>query len=144
MPATNGQLKRETRSDLTGNGVPRPGCLYTGPTKITFNANGTITVRSPWTKATRTAGDPATSGTTPTRVRHARHEHRTARALGRRTFDLPANNVIYVQNVPGHLHRPELPARAVGRSTARAARSPARGRSTGGSTRRPATASATR
>ena len=101
MPATNGQLKRETRSDLTGNGVPLPGCLYTGPTKITFNANGTITVRSPWTRATRVAGDPATSGTTPAECGPVGTSSGQLGHSDGATFNLPENNVIYVQSVPG-------------------------------------------
>ena len=64
MPSTNSQMKKETRSDLPVD-VPRPGCLYTGPTKIVFNSAATMTIRSPWTKKTNVAGDPATSGTTP-------------------------------------------------------------------------------
>ena len=51
MPATNTQMKKETRPDLPLD-VPRPGCLYTGPTKIVFKANGKMTVTSPWTKVT--------------------------------------------------------------------------------------------
>jgi hypothetical protein len=97
MPSTNSQMKKETRSDLPAD-VPRPGCLYTGPTSIVFNANGTITVRSPWTKKTRVAGDPATSGTAPAECGAVQ-----AAGLGTATgatFTLPANNVIYVQNVP--------------------------------------------
>jgi Tfp pilus assembly protein PilX len=96
MPAANTQLRQETRSDLTASSVPRPGCLYTGPTEITFNASGTITVKSPWTKKTRVAGDPATSGTTPT-------ECGTIAQLGSAagaTFTPPENNVLYVQSVP--------------------------------------------
>jgi hypothetical protein len=50
MPPTNLELRNETRADLTGGDVPRPGCLYTGPTRIVFHDNGTMTVRSPWTK----------------------------------------------------------------------------------------------
>jgi hypothetical protein len=97
MPSTNSQMKKETRSDLAAD-VPRPGCLFTGPTKIQFNSNGTITVRSPWTVKTRVAGDPATSGSTP-----ADCGTTGAAGLGSAggaTFNLPANNVIYVQNVP--------------------------------------------
>ena len=63
MPPTNTLMKKEVRSDLTATDVPRPGCLYTGPTIITFNSDGTMNVRSPWTKATQIAGSPATSGT---------------------------------------------------------------------------------
>ncbi len=95
MPQTNSQLKREVRSDLATE-VPLPGCLYTGPTSIQLNANGTITVRSPWTRATRVAGDPATSGSQPS----ACGSIGNLRSAGGATFTPPANNVIYVQNVP--------------------------------------------
>lgn len=100
MPATNSQLKRETRSDLTTNGVPRPGCLYTGPTRITLNAAGTITVRSPWTKKTRIAGDPATSGTTPSACGTVGTGTGQLGSTAGATFTMPENNVIYVQSVP--------------------------------------------
>ncbi|QYH35329.1 hypothetical protein [Salinibacterium sp. M195] len=96
MPATNSQHLRETRTDLASDGVPRPGCLYTGPTQITMNSNGTITVLSPWTKKTRIVGSPATSGSTPAECGDVT---RIVKNSGD-TFTMPANNVIYVQNVP--------------------------------------------
>ncbi len=49
MPPTNAELKKETRSDLTLSEVPLPGCLYTGPTVITFTSNGKMNISSPWT-----------------------------------------------------------------------------------------------
>jgi hypothetical protein len=96
MPPTNSALKREVRTDLTEEDVPRPGCLYTGPTTIAFAADGTVTVRSPWTKATRVAGDPAASGEAPDACGALAALGSSAGA----TFALPENNVIYVQNVP--------------------------------------------
>ncbi|EAR25715.1 hypothetical protein A20C1_07543 [marine actinobacterium PHSC20C1] len=96
MPATNSQHLRETRSDLITNGVPRPGCLYTGPTQIQLNSNGTITVRSPWTIKTRITGSPATGGSTPAECGNVTQLNSTSGA----TFALPASNVIYVQDVP--------------------------------------------
>ncbi|MGV8852777.1 MAG: hypothetical protein ACOH1M_09470 [Rhodoglobus sp.] len=96
MPATNSQHLRETRSDLISSGVPRPGCLYTGPTKITLNSNGTITVYSPWTKKTRITGEPATGGSTPAECGSLSQLNSTSGA----TFTLPPSNVIYVQDVP--------------------------------------------
>lgn len=50
------------------------GCLYTGPTAIQLNATGTMTVTSPYTKSTN------------------------AGCVG--TNALPANGVVYVQNMP--------------------------------------------
>ncbi len=100
MPPTNAQLKKETRNDLTASEVPLPGCLYTGPTVITFTADGKMNVKSPWTKKTQyseTAGvasaAPAMCGTPGTGTG----------ALGSTTgatIDVIASNVIYVQNVP--------------------------------------------
>lgn len=71
MPPTNSALKAETNS---GTG----GCLYTGPTRIRLNSNGTMTVNSPFTKNSNNASCP-TNG---------------------QTGALPSNGVIYVQNVP--------------------------------------------
>ena len=65
MPATNQELLQETRSDLRDSTVPRPGCLYTGPTTITLLDNGKMTVHSPWTKATQIVGVPASGGSAP-------------------------------------------------------------------------------
>jgi hypothetical protein len=102
MPPTNTQMKQETRSDLAANGVPRPGCLYTGPTTITFNADGTMTVRSPWTVKTNVAGDPATSGTinpacgTPGWSAGGS----TLGSTAGQTIPVPSNNLIFVQGVP--------------------------------------------
>ncbi|CAO1653520.1 Flp pilus-assembly TadG-like N-terminal domain-containing protein [Salinibacterium sp. NYA9b] len=96
MPATNSQHLRETRSDLTTDGVARPGCLYTGPTQITLNSNGTINVRSPWTKKTQITGSPATGGSTPAACGSITALNSTSGA----TFTLPPSNVIYIQNVP--------------------------------------------
>lgn len=70
MPPSNSAIKTET-------GVGLGGCLFTGPTRIKLNSNGTMTVNSPFTKQTNNA--PCTkNGTGP----------------------LPSNGVIYVQNVP--------------------------------------------
>ncbi|MEB0287005.1 hypothetical protein QN345_05900 [Cryobacterium sp. 10I1] len=52
MPPTNASMPNETRVDLPAD-VPRPGCMYTGPTTITFDATGHMRVISPWTKFTR-------------------------------------------------------------------------------------------
>ena len=99
MPPTNNALLKETRTDLTASDVPRPGCLYTGPTSIVFNSNGTMTVISPWTKKTQTDGDSATAinGAAPAMCGNIAQLNSTAGA----TFPVPDNNVVYVQNVPG-------------------------------------------
>ena len=96
MPPTNSQLKKETRSDLTADEVPRPGCLYTGPTQITFFANGTMNVKSPFTKKTRIGNAAATTGSEPA----ACGTITALQSAGGATITVPENNVIYVQNVP--------------------------------------------
>lgn len=96
MPATNSQMKREVRSDLTTSGVPRPGCLYTGPTSIEFNGDGTMTVRSPWTKMTQVTGDSATGGSTPAMCGSIS----SLRSSGGATINVLDRNMVYVQNVP--------------------------------------------
>jgi len=98
MPASNGALIQETRSDLAAENGTTAGCLFTGPTSIRFLDNGTMTVRSPYTKATNVVGAPATSGTAP-----ARCGTPGATGLGSATgqnINVPANNVIFVQSVP--------------------------------------------
>ena len=95
MPSTNAQMKRETRSDLPVD-VPDPGCLYTGPTSIVFNGDGTMTVKSPWSKATRVTGDPNTGGSTPA----ACGTLTALRSGAGATITVPARNLVFVQNVP--------------------------------------------
>ena len=96
MPSTNSQLKSEMRTDLVS--VPQPGCLYTGPTTIQFLNSGQMTVRSPWTKATNVAGDPASSGTSNPKC-GTPGPGGLGSALGV-TVNVPTNNVVYVQNIP--------------------------------------------
>jgi type II secretory pathway pseudopilin PulG len=98
MPPTNGELALETRRDLAD--VPRPGCLYTGPTRITFHANGTMTVISPWTRATNvsfTAGIPSTN---PAGCGKPGTGGGQLGSAGGATVPVPDSNVIYVQDVP--------------------------------------------
>jgi Tfp pilus assembly protein PilX len=103
MPPTNAQMKQETRSDLTGSTVPNPGCLYTGPTSVTFTSDGKMTIRSPFTKATQVTADasgtvnggsaPAQCGTPGT----------GAGALGSSagaTINVLNSNLMFVQDVP--------------------------------------------
>ncbi|WP_431804004.1 hypothetical protein [Microbacterium sp. bgisy203] len=96
MPATNSELKKETRSDLTESDVPRPGCLYTGPTQFTFFSNGTVNIKSPFTKVTRIANAAATEGSAPDECGKVAE----LGAVGGATIPVPENNVMYVQNVP--------------------------------------------
>ena len=98
MPPTNSAMRNEVRTDLAE--VQRPGCLYTGPTSIKFNSDGTMTIRSPWTKATRVNGSPATSGETPTECGTPGTAVGNLGHPNGQTLDVPARNLIYVQNVP--------------------------------------------
>ena len=100
MPPTNTQMKQETRGDLTATDVPRPGCLYTGPTSIVFNSNGTMTVRSPWTKAVNTsATGPMTNPACGTPGRGTNNGTTLGSDVGQ-TIAVPAQNLIFVQTVP--------------------------------------------
>lgn len=97
MPDTNAEMKKETRSDLPGE-VPDPGCLYTGPTVVKLNSNGTMTVWSPFTKKTQTTG--SGTGTTPAKCGAI---GTTGNALGSTagaTINVLDLNLLYVQNVP--------------------------------------------
>ncbi len=71
MPPSNSSIKAETAA---GKG----GCLYTGPTRIILNSNGTMTVKSPFSKQTNNTNCPLNGTSGP----------------------LPSNGVIFVQNVP--------------------------------------------
>lgn len=99
MPPTNTQMKKETRNDLTTTDVPRPGCLYTGPTQITFNSDATMTVISPWTKKTNTAATTA-GATNPTQCGTP---GTGANGLGSATgAKIPVLNLnlVFIQSVP--------------------------------------------
>ena len=76
MPPTNGSLKREVNPAYT----PTPGCLYSGPTRVVLNNNGTMNVTSP----TSTAAANRSQG----------------RCGTGNNLALPQNGVLYVQNVP--------------------------------------------
>lgn len=109
MPATNSQLKKETRSDLPVD-VPRPGCLYTGPTEIVFNSSGTMTVRSPWTKKTNVVGDSPTTGSAPSACGTPGSAAGQLGSAAGQTITVPANNAIYIQNVPTNTTDPNYSA----------------------------------
>ncbi len=84
MPPSNTAILAET---APYNGVSGGGCLYTGPTQITFNSTGTITVDSPFSKNTNNGCPVNTWNGTGARPAPA-------------TGNLPVNGVIYVQDVP--------------------------------------------
>ncbi|MCP2029970.1 hypothetical protein L1277_000034 [Okibacterium sp. HSC-33S16] len=100
MPATNSEMRSETRTDLPDI-VTRPGCLYTGPTVITFLNGGLMNVKSPFTVKTRIAGAPATSGTTPAECGVPGTSAGSLGSSGGATIAVIEQNLIYVQNVPG-------------------------------------------
>lgn len=102
MPATIGSLIQETRSDLKTSTVPRPGCLYTGPTTITFTSNGKMTVYSPWTKAVNTTGNPSSGAADNSACGTPGYSAagNTLGSPGGQTMDVLDSNLIYVQNVP--------------------------------------------
>lgn len=99
MPPTNSQLKKEVRTDIPID-VPRPGCLYTGPTSIVFTSDGKMTVRSPWTKKTQVSGPSPTTGTTPAACGTPGTSSGQLGSAAGQTIAVPDNNVVYVQNVP--------------------------------------------
>ncbi|WP_349627160.1 hypothetical protein [Leifsonia sp. C5G2] len=100
MPQTNLQMKTETRTDLPDS-VKRPGCLYTGPTVITFTGDGKMNVKSPFTKLTQVVGDPATGGTAAPMCGAVGTGANQLGSTGGATIDVIPQNLIYVQNVPG-------------------------------------------
>lgn len=105
MPPTNAAMKNEVRTDLPID-VPRPGCLYTGPTSITYNSDGTMTIRSPWTKYTQVAGSPPTTGTFPAMCGAPGTTTGQLGSPGGATIPVIPQNLIFVQNVPSTVGDP--------------------------------------
>jgi hypothetical protein len=121
MPPPTQQLD-QTRSDIPTR-VPLPGCLYTGPTKITFylsnpsdpTSQPMMNVISPYTKKVQIVGNPPTSATTPQPTfcgtpgnpakSQANQTANTLAAAGGQNIPIDSssqlyNNLIYVQSVP--------------------------------------------
>jgi hypothetical protein len=100
MPQTNLQMKTETRLDV--DSVKRPGCLYTGPTMITFTSGGKMNVKSPFTKYTQISGDPATSASTNTNPMCGLPGTGANQlgSTGGATIDVIPQNLVFVQDVP--------------------------------------------
>jgi len=99
IPDTNTDKVRETRTDLTTE-VPRPGCLYTGPTDIVFTADGKMTIKSPYSKMTQLANAEATKGSAPDECGTPGTAKGSLGSPGGATITVPANNLIYVQDIP--------------------------------------------
>jgi len=93
LPQTNSDMKQATRSDINTS----PGCLYTGPTSISFNSDGSMQIISPWSKATNISlnADGSYSGTLPTTCGSKAALSSSAGAK----VTLSAN-LIFVQSVP--------------------------------------------
>jgi hypothetical protein len=96
MPPTNSDMKKETRNDLAVD-VPRPGCLYTGPTQVTFLDNGTMKVVSPWTKY---VNYPATSAQLNAQCGTPGYAKGQLGNADGAIVPVPENNLVFVQNVP--------------------------------------------
>jgi hypothetical protein len=92
MPPNNVAIRADADKSEFGT-----GCLFTGPTSITLNAAGTMTVVSPFTKTTATTTNNCTGGTLASPSTQA----------------LPANGVVYVQNVPSSASDPNYSASCI-------------------------------
>ncbi|TDN45306.1 hypothetical protein EDF64_103230 [Curtobacterium flaccumfaciens] len=100
MPSTNAQQKAATQYNTTATSTRSPGCLYTGPTDITFNADGTMTVKSPRSIKTQTDATDPTSGRTPAACGIPGTGAGQLGSASGATVPVPENNLVYVQNVP--------------------------------------------
>lgn len=94
MPSSNASMATTAAST---------GCLYTGPTQVTYNVNGTMTVVSPWSKKTAPG---SAANTTPSRCGAIADLHSAAGA----TVPVLQNNLLYVQDVPGTSSDPNYAA----------------------------------
>jgi hypothetical protein len=77
MPPSNASLKSWTDPAQGKN-----GCLFTGPTKITLNSNGTATIVSPYTRTSNCFTQTGIPNSTA------------------RTVNVPTDRVFYVQSIP--------------------------------------------
>ena len=97
MPPTNQTMPLETHNDIPAQ-VPHPGCMYTGPTSIKLNSNGTVTVISPWTKYTNISSTPGGS-TNPAGCGTPGTSAGQLGSTGGATFATPTDNLMFVQGV---------------------------------------------
>jgi Tfp pilus assembly protein PilX len=100
MPSTNAQQKAATQYNTGTASTRQPGCMYTGPTDITFNPNGSMTVKSPRSVKTQTDAANPTQGQTPAACGAVGTGAGQLGSAGGATVPVPANNLVYVQNVP--------------------------------------------
>ena len=96
LPPTNSEMKKEGRNDLKASEVPRPGCLYTGPTTITLLSDGTMNVVSPYTKFTNVSYTTGISSANPPECGRLADLNSTGGA----TIPTLDKNLVFVQNVP--------------------------------------------
>lgn len=94
MPETNSEIRTAALES---------GCVYTGPTSIQLNSDGTMTVRSPLTKATRPGQSPAAPASCGTVAQ-------LASSSGARV-NVPDGGAVYIQNVPSTSTDPNYRAR---------------------------------
>lgn len=95
LPLTNQSMANETRADLARD-VPRPGCMYTGPTTITFTVDGKMRIVSPWTRVTQPSLTAGIASKSPAMCGAIAALNSAAGAI----VDVPDQNLIFVQNVP--------------------------------------------
>ena len=114
MPPPQAQLD-QVHNDMTAK-VPNPGCLYTGPTKITFytdsSGKGFMNVISPWTKFTQLGGSGTAATNKPDFCGKPGDPAKSASAnndtlSGSTGQNIPIgsttqlyNNLVYVQGIP--------------------------------------------
>ncbi|PZE69716.1 hypothetical protein [Curtobacterium sp. MCBD17_021] len=103
-PSTIGDLRDSMRYDLpsTTNTIEGTGCLYTGPTKIRFNGDGTMTVVSPLTVKTVVKGASAVPGASITdgQVSSKCGAIDDLHSVAGARVAVPKNNMVFVQNEP--------------------------------------------
>jgi Tfp pilus assembly protein PilX len=99
LPATNSAMKTQVFSDQPAT-VPNPGCLFTGPTSFVWHANGSVTVRSPWTIYTQEQGTTTLTGTKPAACGVPGSGTGGLDTTAGSTFTPNTGTVMYVQNVP--------------------------------------------
>lgn len=108
MPETNAEMKKETRNDIPTE-VADPGCLYTGPTVIQLNSNGTMTVWSPFTKKTQVAAT-AAGASTPAKCGAPGTGAGQLGNVNGATIPVLDLNLLFVQNVPNLTSDPNYTA----------------------------------
>jgi hypothetical protein len=103
LPALNSNMSQETRTDIPAT-VPRPGCLYTGPTRVSLLGNGKMTVWSPWSKATQvkvsSPSGAVTGSDDPAKAASLCGSIDALQSAAGATIPTLPTNLMYVQDVP--------------------------------------------